>query len=341
MKKFVAIMLGAALLPAFAAAQDQGWASKFFNGELKHDFGKVASGQLLTHKFTITNIYDKPFMVEEARVSCGCVSAKKPTTVIPSRGTAVIEAVMDTRKIPLTNQIKTVTIYVKMTSVAEKSGDQIFSSACYLSVSSLPQGNLLFSAEKILLGAVLAGQTPSGSLDIEHFTDAAWKITEIVHNSYPVDVKFEQVQPQRRGRVSFRVTASLKKDAPAGDYKYEIQLKTSDPAMPLLPLVVEGAVQAPLTAAPNLVNLGNVKVGEVVTGQFVVKGAGKPFKITKVDGGGDDVKAKFQDKALPVHLVTVEFLPGKEGKLNKTLTIKTDLAGDLTATVTLEGAGTP
>src|SRR5207248_9056472 len=96
MKRTLLALLGIALVPAAAAAHDQGWAAKFFPAGLTHNFGPIAYGSQQTHKFTITNIYNVPFQVSEARVSCGCVDARRPSIIIPPRGTAELEAVMNT-----------------------------------------------------------------------------------------------------------------------------------------------------------------------------------------------------------------------------------------------------
>src|SRR5437016_2296721 len=119
MKRFVLTLLSVAIVPVLASAQEQGWAVKFFPSGLTHNFGTVAFGSSQTYKFTITNIYNVPFQVTEARPVCGCVEMKKPSVVIPPRGTAELEAVMNTRRIPLNqlNQLKSVNIAVTLTSV--------------------------------------------------------------------------------------------------------------------------------------------------------------------------------------------------------------------------------
>src|SRR5262249_26203882 len=78
MKRILLAVLGMALFPVLETAQEQGWAAKFFPAGLTHTFGTIAYGSVQTHKFTITNIYNVPFQVTEARVSCGCVDAKRP-----------------------------------------------------------------------------------------------------------------------------------------------------------------------------------------------------------------------------------------------------------------------
>ncbi len=325
-----------------AQAQEQGWAAKFFQGNLTHDFGNVPWGAQLTHKFTITNIYNVPFIVEDARVSCGCVSVKKPLGAIPPRGTAELEANMDTRKAGATGRPKVVNIFVKLTSVPQSPSDKVFTSSCTLTVSCLAQGSIRYSHEKLQFGVVNLGSPAVGVLDIEHFTNPAFEITGVVSHHHPVDVTIQRVQPRLGGRVAFRVVGTLRKDAPAGEIKYEVQLSTNDRTTPVLDVVMEGIIQAPLVASPNQINLGSVKVNEIVSGRVLLRGpAGTTFRILGVDGEGDGLTVKVSDKAASTHLIVIEFVPPQPGKVSRTLTIKTDLSGDLSASVTVEGVGVP
>ena len=51
---------------------------------------------------------------------------------------------------------------------------------------------------------------------------------------------------------------------------------------------------------------------------------------------GDGITVRRPEKAAPVQIVTIEYLPAKAGELNKKLVLQTDSNG-LTATVTVEG----
>src|SRR5690349_16902988 len=86
MRRSMWALLLIAALPAAAGAQEQGWAAKFFPNGLTHDFGTVAYGAQVTYKFPITNIYNVPFQITEARPGCGCTTAKIPPQPIPPRG---------------------------------------------------------------------------------------------------------------------------------------------------------------------------------------------------------------------------------------------------------------
>jgi hypothetical protein len=339
MRRFVAAVVGTICLTTAIDAQEQPWGAKFFPDGVTHDFGKVAYGAQLSHEFKITNIYNVPFVVQDARVSCGCVSVKKPSGQFSPRDKVVLEANMDTRKAAMSLQPKTVNIFVTLTSVPQNPTDKVFSSVCTLTVRCNVQSNVVFNNDRLLFGVVNLGQTPTAFVDVENRMMPSWEITGVVDHNQPVDVKYEKIQPHQ-GVSAYRVLATLKPNAPAGEIKYEIQLKTNDPQTPVLTVLMEGIIQSSLIASPNNIDLGNVKVGEVVTGRVILRGPqGQAFKITKVEGAGDGISLKPPAQAAPGHLLKVEFIPGKEGKVTKTLTLVTDLPGNLSTTVTIEGAG--
>ncbi len=324
-----------------AVPANDSWAVKFFPDGVKHDFGNVPWGTQLTHKFIIKNVFDAPFIVESATVSCGCVTPKKPAAAIAPRGVAELEANMDTRRFQPTGQPKVVNIFVKFSSVPEKPGDKVYYASATLTVSCIAKADIHFSSDKIVFGAVNLGQTPKAVLTVEHMVNPAWEITEVVPNEN-VDVKLDKMRPQLGGQVAYQLTATLKPNVPAGELKSDIQLKTNDKVTPIITVVTEGIVQAPLVASPNNFDVENVKLNEVVTRNVVIRGPGQPFKIVGVEGQGDGVSvSKLPEKAASVHVLRIEFVPSKEGKVSKTLTVKTDLPNDLSATVVVKGAGVP
>jgi hypothetical protein len=328
-------ILALACLPGLASAQEQGWGAKFFKEGLTHDFGNVPYGSKLTYKFPIKNIYNQPFVISDATVSCGCVTPKKPALQIPPLGNSELEISMDTLRI---NPIgpKSVSITVTFMSVPPSASDKIFSSKAVLTVSCVPKTDIVFRPGEINFGVVNQGDTTTKrELVIEHAGDPNWRITGKVENNFPVDVKVFQLPVRQPGLVEYQVQAVLKANAPAGEFKHEIQLQTSEKQM--LNVVISAVVQAPLVATPNTANFGTAKVNEV-TLRYVVLRAAKPFKITKVEGAGGDINVKFPDKSATAHVLTIEYVPTQPGSLKKNLTIKTDLDGELSTNVAVEGS---
>ena len=334
MRRIIWTLLTIAVLPALAQAQEQGWAAKFFPDGLTHDFGTVAFGSQLTFKFPITNIYNVPFQVTGASPGCGCTTAKKPVGAIPPRGTSELEITMDTLRVP--PGPRPVNITVTLSSVPSQPNEKIFSSTCYLKVSFVSRADLTFTPGRISFGMVPIGQTPEMSLDIEKQNAPNWQILEVAKTDLPLEASLLKMNSPTRN--VYRVVVKLKPTAPAGEFKHELQLKTSD-GTPLT-VVVEGNVQAPLAASPNLVNFGTLKLSEAKQRHIILRGPpNTPFKIVGVDGEGDGIKVKPQspDRSAVAHVIAIEYTPTKADQLNKTLTIKTDLNGGLTATVKVEG----
>ena len=64
-----------AAAPAVAQQQPQSWAEKMFKDGVNHDFGSVARGAQLLHRFPIKNIYAVPLTITSLQSSCGCGTA--------------------------------------------------------------------------------------------------------------------------------------------------------------------------------------------------------------------------------------------------------------------------
>ena len=347
MRRWIAIGIGVLFLTSTTNAQQpinqqsSNWGAKFFPDGLTHDFGNVALGSQLSYKFKVFNPYNSQFVMEEARPSCGCVTiGRKPVGPTDPRDTTELEVNLDTRKAGAMGRPTVKTISVTMVSLPNAEG-RIYRANCTLTIQCFIQTNVRYSAEKLVFGVVNAGQTPAAAIELDHFQMPGWQITGVVDHNHPVDVKLEKIQPRMFGGVAaYQVIATLKNNAPAGEIKYEVQLKTNDPATPVLTVVMEGLIQAPLIASPNNVELGNVKVGEVVTGRVILKGPPNVnFNVTKVEGLGDGISLALPKKAMPGHILKVEFIPGQAGKVSKTLTLVTDLPGNISTTVVVEGTG--
>ena len=57
----------------------------------QYDFGKIKQGVPVTTYFTITNISDKPIVIENAQASCGCTTPEWNREPIAPNGTAKIK----------------------------------------------------------------------------------------------------------------------------------------------------------------------------------------------------------------------------------------------------------
>jgi hypothetical protein len=327
------VVLGLLVLLQGTSAQAQSsWADKLFKSDLTHDFGNVPRGTQLYHRFKLNNIYKVPLEIE-TQVGCHCVTITAATSVIEPLQDGYIDIKMDTSKFPGPKRVK---LYVTVRNGAQ------YQSMSTLEVSANSRTDVVLNPGQINFGVVSGGQTPTPQvIDVEYAGVLNWTVNEIVRSDAPIEATFKELY-RRPGQVGYRVTVSLKPNAPAGALKQELFLKTNDPAVPLVPILVEGNIQGGgLSVYPSTIALGSLKVEETVTKRVMVR-AGKDFRIVGVDGLGEGVTTEpLPAAAAQVQYLLIKCHPTKAGPLQKQLRIKTDLDPDTPATVKVEGTVEP
>jgi uncharacterized protein DUF1573 len=319
------LLAGAATL----SAQNAEWADKLFaKAGTTHNFGNVPRGAVLSYRFPLTNIYAVPLEITGTRVSCGCVTVTPSASKLQPKESGYIDIVMDARRF---TGAKTVSIYVTV-------GPQ-YTSTATLQVSANSRTDVVFNPGQVNFGVVAGGQTPAQTIDVEYAGTLDWRITGIAQHSYPLDVQTTELY-RRTGQVGYRLQVTLKANAPGGAFKHELFLQTNDPASLLVPVLVEGTVQAPLSVAPAQVKLAPTPVGKEISTKVLVVGS-KPFRVTSVEGLGDGLTADLPPTADTKQIVTLKWRPTKAGDVKRELRFLTDIEGNPSATVTVEGTSVP
>jgi hypothetical protein len=315
-----------------ASAQSGAWADKIFlagGGKVSHDFGTVARGAQLTHSFTLTNIYSVPLEITDIRVTCGCVKPTPSTRVLKPQEKAQLNIVMDSSRF---SGPKSVTVYVTV-------GPEFISTASiHLTANARP--DVVLNPGQINFGVVGQGQTLTQVLDVEYAGFFDWRVTEVVKSAAaPYDVVVEQryreaARGRQPGRAGYRLTVTLRADAPAGPLSQELVLKTNEPAggSQFITVPVEGNIQATLSVKPDAVNLGRVKVGADTPYRVQVRGD-RPFRILKVDGTDDVVSAVLPTEAAQNHVLELHCRPRQPGDLRRQLVIHTSLGSSVTVSL--------
>jgi hypothetical protein len=311
-----------------ATAQSDDWANKLFKEGAAHDFGTVPHGAELYYRFPITNIYAVPLDIVSVRVSCGCVKATPSAQTLQPRESGFLDVTMDAHRFV---GPKVVTIYF---SVGPK-----YISTATLTVSATSRQDVVLNPGEMTFGVVQRGQPAEKVVDVEYAGVLDWKVTEVVVGDAPLNVTLQELYRQP-GKVGYRVKAILRADAPPKQYKQDLQIRTNDPATPLVPLVFEAVVQAALSVVPSNVTLGTPKVGETITRKLVVRGS-KPFKVLGIDGLGEGIEADLPINPASVQIVTLKFNPTKAGELKRQLHIRTDLENQVPVGVNVEGTAKP
>jgi hypothetical protein len=136
------------------------------------------------------------------------------------------------------------------------------------------------------------------------------------------------------GRVSYDMLVRLTKDAPSGYFQDQLSIITDDARLKSIPVLVQGSVVSPLIVSPASLILGNLKPGQVVKKQLVVRG-NRPFRIVSIDC--EDRCFVFEppsDTSKQVQFVPVTFTADAAGTISQIITIKTDLGNGAVASCT-------
>jgi hypothetical protein len=278
----------------------------------------------------MTNIYAVPLQITDTRVSCGCVTVTPSANVLQPKQTGHIDVTMDARRF---TGPKTVNILITV-------GPQ-FTSTATLQVSANSRADVVFNPGQVSFGVVPAGQSPTQTIDVEYAGALDWRITGITEHSFPLEVKYKELY-REVGRVGYRLQVALKNSAPPGVFRHELLLQTNDPASLLVPVLVEGTIQAALSVAPSVIKLDNAKLGQEATQKVFVNGNGqKQFRILEVEGLPEGLTADFSKTPAAVQILTIKWRPTQAGPLKTDLQIKTDLDGGASVKVGVEGNSAP
>jgi hypothetical protein len=319
--------------PAKPAAE---WANKFFLPDVAanrdqpappvvtHDFGEVPHGTLLSHTFTVTNIYDVPVQVTEVRKSCTCLNYTPLTKALQPNETADFVVTMDAGKFVGFNAQ---TFYVTF-------GPKYVSTAT-LRVQATSRTEVSVTPGAVAFGTVPQGSKAAQSVTVKYGGRARdWKLTEVMPVKGPFEVKVTEVGRggPLRGGAEYQVDVALKPTAAPGPLSEQVAIRTTDPAHPVVHVSVTGAVAAPVELNPGRVRFDGAAVGKPLTQRVLVRAA-KPFRVLAVDGAGDGITVEVANggAATPVHFLTVTFSPKAAGAVSRTLQVRTDLDGGTVA----------
>jgi hypothetical protein len=312
----LAVWLGFA---SAAPAQTMAWADKLFDNNTVKDFGVVPHGAQLTYSFPMKNIYAVPLEITNIRATCTCLTVTPSTNVLKPQETGYIKIQMDGRRF---TGPKAITVYVTV-------GPEYISTAT-LRVSANARTDVVLNPGQINFGTVQSGAGATQTVDIDYAGNLDWHISEVVNpTNSPFEIKLSEAYRQsaklrKAGKVGYRLSVTLKPDAPDGPFRHEIGLKTNDQNQ-ILTITAEGTVQAALTASPSRIDGVSVKVGQMLTRKVFVRGS-RPFQILAVDGVSDGVTVQFDaNRSSATHFLTVQCQPQRAGALQKQLVIRTDL----------------
>jgi len=301
-----------ALLTLLAVASLGRAGSESYFEERVHDFGATPRGPQLVHYFRFTNNGKETLHIGGVRVSCGCVTAQAGATAVKPGESSYIYASMDSRRFV---GPKAVTVYVQFTAPQFEEVS--------MQVRANGRDDFTMSPDTMNFGAVRRGANPKSSVQVTLVGDADWEIKKVVADSNYVKPSAKLVK-RNGAEVTYEIDASLRPDLPVGKWYTDVWIETSNPnlAKVRVPLTVE--VNNAVTATPASLDLGEVKMGDSVEQNVLVK-ADKPFKIKAIRGADAQVQVnEVGGEAKAVHMVKITVKPLMAGEVSRAISIVTD-----------------
>lgn len=301
----------AAALPAETVRDD--WGRKMFE-KTEHDFGPVARGAKVEYAFRFENRYEEKVHVASVRSSCGCTQPRIERENVGTHETSSIIAAFNTRDF-LGQRSATITVTF----------DKPYWTEVQLQVSGYVRSDVVLTPGSVELGSVPLGESPQKKLVITYAGRDDWKITR-VKSGNPHVVADVVEKSRANGQVRYDLNVQLKPDAPAGYINEQLVLVTNDKKAGEVPVDIAGRVVSHITVSPSVLLLGEVRPGQTVKKQLVIKGV-KPFKILDISSEDEGLTfATVPDTAKSVHLAPITFTAGAEpGKKSFKIVVKTDL----------------
>lgn len=291
------------------------WAKAMFK-ETTFDFGVVARGAKVEHRFILENIYVEDVHITSVRSSCGCTSSQPPTKDIKTYDQAAVVAIIDTRSY-LGRKDATLTVVF----------DKPFAATVALHVHCYIRSDVVFQPGVIQFGSVKRGQSEERKTTIRYAGINNWQVTS-VSCSNP-SIKTELIEATRfQGRITYDLLVTLLPDAKPGYIKDQIIIHTndSDPSRSKIPLCVEGVVTDSLTVRPTPLTFGILSPGQSITKNLVIRGHA-PFRVTRISCPNNSISFSMPTTTERFHVIPVTLLcPSKPGKIQEKIKIETDIA---------------
>ncbi|HUT10924.1 MAG TPA: DUF1573 domain-containing protein [Thermoguttaceae bacterium] len=321
----IRISLTALLLTTLTAsvALGQQWAKDMFD-KTSHDFGMVARGAKVEHRFVLENIYVEDAHIASVSSSCGCTVPEISKRLLKTWEKTEIIARIDTRG-----------YYGRKDATLTVVFDQPFPAEVQLNVHTYIRSDVVVQPGSVQFGTVVEGTGAERKLTISYAGRPDWEIQKVETQNPHLEAEVVKAAQPVPGQATFELTVKLKPDAPVGYIRDQLVLVTNDLQQQAnhVPIAVEGVVVSEITVSPSPLLLGAVNVGQSTTGRLVVRGV-TPFQIVAARSSDPRFQCAASTTAKPLHLIPVTFTADQTpGKIEATIVLETDLPGNKTLEV--------
>ncbi len=292
----------------------QSWAAKMFR-ETEHDFGVVARGATVVHRFELQNIYKEDVHIAAVRSSCGCTTPEVTVRDLKTWEKSEIVAVLNTHSF-LGARSATITVVF----------DKPYYAEVQLHVSAYIRSDVVCQPGIVRFSDVQKGESAEVAVDIAYAGRPDWQIVDVCSACRFLEVELREVLRQG-GQVRYRMVVRLKPDTPVGHFNDELLIVTDDRIRQTIPLAVEGYVRTPLTASPSPLVLFAATTGQTTAKRLLVRSQ-TPCRIRSVAADQDGFIFEFNsDTPKTAHFVTVRWTGETSQRVETMLHIITDKEG--------------
>lgn len=303
------------------------WGASLFSVK-RHDFGRVALGVDAEYRFKFKNDYVEELRVVSVNSSCGCTSVSAPKTSIKSAEEGEIVAKLNTGGQHTRDKSATLTVHLETVVDGKTLSDVV-----QLFVTGYIRPDVVLTPGIVEFGAASEGKSVVRVVKLEYVGREDWALTKIERNNPFVHARAEEIK-RSGGEVAYKITVTLKPDAPVGYVKDTLRFSTSEkkPGMNEaveIVLPIQGVVTAPIHAKPSPFMVGLVSPGESVVKSFVVRSE-TPFRILDVRTTDKRFRFTFAEQKSNIQIVSVLFSAKTSTetdpvRLSEKIRIRTDL----------------
>jgi hypothetical protein len=321
---------------SISAGRAQDWARAMFD-HTTHDFGVVARGAKVEHRFIVENSYEEDAHIQSVSSSCGCSTPQVSRQRLKTWEKAEILVNVDTRGF-LGRKDATITVVF----------DQPYPAEVQLHVHTYIRSDIVVQPGAVLFGSVIQGAGAKQTASISYAGRDDWRIGRVECANPSIEASAVETN-RASGQVGYSLSVRLKPGAPPGYIRDQLVLVTNDYDVRAarVPVAVEGLVVSALSVHPSSLLMGVAQVGRPLTRPLVVQGQA-PFRITAVRSSDERFQCKAPSDAKAAHVLPVTFLTKDvkpiAGTVNAKIRIETDLTGvnavEVSVSVQVTPAGT-
>jgi hypothetical protein len=302
LRRWIAVLAAIVSIATRVSAQDANdWATRMFDS-LSHDFGVVAKGTQVSHRFKLTNGSEQTVHIASVTASCGCTTSHCAQTLLKSHEATYVEVSMDTNRFQR-QKLSTVSVAFDLPQP----------DVVTLSVQVYIRPDIVVSPSLIDFGAVAEGRSEERRLSIAYTGRTDWKLTGARTHNRHLTARLAETA-RTADQVHYDVLVRLAADAPQGVIREQLVLLTNEPNCPEIPIPVEVSIEPDLTLTPSIVQLGALIRGSQTTKTVVIRGR-QPFAVKRIEcalGPRSFKSPLLDDSTKLVHVFSVTFIAPEE-----------------------------